>query len=324
MSMGWYVTRRLGWAVLATFVILTVTFGLTAMSPSTGQAAFAFSAASEGGNPQEAAETFQEITGRDKPLPQRYTDYMVNMATLNWGWSFTKNQPVMDVIANAYPYSLMYGLPATFIAVVFGYGIGLYSAMNQYSLGDYLGTFFAFFGISAPDFWFAIMLVLVFSVNLGWFPVFYSTGVPVFSLANVQQLVLPVIVVGTSAVAGQMRYARAESLEYVHAEFVKTARAKGAGDWRVLVRHIFRPALVPLSTVLVGEILGILFIASYLTEVVFQIPGLGLISFQAITQQDTPLFLATILIPTFIAVGGTLVQDIAYTVLDPRIDYGDR
>lgn len=324
VSMRWYIARRLAWAVFATFVVLTITFALIAVSPDTNQAAFVFDATTEGGDPQEAARTYRQLTGQDRPLFEQYTEYMANMATLNWGWSFTKNQPVVDVIAQAYPYSLMYGVPATVLAVVVGFAVGLYSAMNQYSLADYLATFFAFFGISVPDFWLAIVLVLVFSVTLGWFPVYYSTGVPAFSFANVHQLVLPVFVVGTSAIATQMRYARAEALEYVHAEFVKTARAKGADDWQVMIRHVFRPALVPLVTILVGEILGVLFVAAYLTEVVFQIPGLGLISYQAIVERDTPLLLATILIPTFVALIGNLLQDVAYTVLDPRIDYGDR
>ncbi|KAB1188860.1 MULTISPECIES: ABC transporter permease [Haloferax] len=324
MSMHWYVARRVAWAVVATYLILTITFGLLAVAPGDGQTAFAFEAASEGGDVDEARETFDEITGRDEPLLTRYTNYMVNMATFNWGWSFTRNQTVMDALASAYPYSLMYAVPATLISIVFGYGIGLYSATHQYTLTDYLGTFTAFFGISIPNFWFGIMLILVFAVDLGWLPSYYQTGRGIWTLANAKQLVLPIIVLSTGAIAGNMRYSRAEALEYVHADFVKTARAKGADDWRVLVRHIFRPALVPLMTILVADILGLLFAGAYITEVVFQIPGLGLLSYRAIIQQDTALVMATTLVPVFIAIVGNLVQDIAYTVLDPRIDYGDR
>ncbi len=322
--MRWYLARRLAWTAVATYLILSVTFGFVALSPNTNQAAFVFAAASEGADAAEAQETFNQITGRDQPLLQRYVSYMSNMATLNWGWSFTNNQPVMTVIAQAYPYSLMYGVPATFISVVLGFAIGLYSATHQYSLTDYGATFFAFFGVSIPNFWFAIMLILIFSVQLGWLPVFYHTDVAVFSIENAKQLLLPVVVLSTGAIASQMRYARAESLEYVRAEFVKTARAKGADEWRVMLRHIFRPALVPLVTILVGDLLGVLFFGAYITEVVFQIPGLGLKSFQAITQQDTPLVMGTTLIPVFIAIFGNLLQDVAYTILDPRIDYGDR
>jgi peptide/nickel transport system permease protein len=324
MSMKWYVARRIAWAIVATYIILSVTFAMLAVAPGNGQTQFAFEAATSGGDPEQARETFDRITGRDEPLLQRYTDYMVNMATLNWGWSFTRNQPVMDALAAAYPYSLMYSVPATLIAIVVGYGIGLYSATHQYTATDYLGTFVAFFGVSIPNFWFGIMLILIFAVQLGWLPSFYSTEAGIWTVQNAKQLILPTIVLSTAAVANNMRYSRAEALEYVTADFVKTARAKGASDWRVLLRHIFRPAMVPLMTIFIADILGLLFAGAYLTEVVFQIPGLALLSFRAIVQQDTPLVMATTLIPVFIAIVGNLLQDIAYTVLDPRIDYGDR
>jgi peptide/nickel transport system permease protein len=200
----------------------------------------------------------------------------------------------------------------------------LYSATHQYTATDYLGTFVAFFGVSIPNFWFGIMLILIFAVQLGWLPSFYSTEAGIWTVQNAKQLILPTIVLSTAAVANNMRYSRAEALEYVTADFVKTARAKGASDWRVLLRHIFRPAMVPLMTIFIADILGLLFAGAYLTEVVFQIPGLALLSFRAIVQQDTPLVMATTLIPVFIAIVGNLLQDIAYTVLDPRIDYGDR
>jgi peptide/nickel transport system permease protein len=139
-----------------------------------------------------------------------------------------------------------------------------------------------------------------------------------------EQLVLPVVVLVTSTIAGIMRYSRAEALEYVEAAFVKTARAKGAGELRVLSRHVLRPAAVPLVTILLGDILTIFLASSYLVEVVFGIPGLGQLSWEAILAQDTALVLGTTLVFTFIAVVGNLLQDVAYTVLDPRIDYGDR
>ncbi|WP_129115166.1 ABC transporter permease [Halegenticoccus tardaugens] len=323
MSMGWYVAQRVAWALVATFVMLSLTFGLLAVTPDAQQSQFAFQQAQEGASGDEARETYERVSGTDGPLFERYADYMVGMATGDWGWSHTRSQPALQAVADAYPYSLMYGIPATVLSVVAGIGIGLYSATHQYTKADYAGTFLAFFGVSVPNFWFGIMLILLFAVHLGWLPSYYDTSHGVWTLANAKQLVLPVIVLSTSAIASQMRYARAESLEYVHADFVKTARAKGASEWRV-IRHIFRAASVPISTILVADILGLLFVASYLTEVVFQIPGLGLLSYRAITQNDTALVLATTLIPVFVAILGNLVQDIVYTVLDPRIDYGDR
>ena len=163
----------------------------------------------------------------------------------------------------------------------------------------------------------------VFGVELGWFPVVFDSDLPFFSLGMARQLVLPVVVLVTGTIAGIMRYSRAEALEYVEAEFVKTAKSKGADGYRILTRHVLRPAAVPLMTILVGDILGIFLAASYLVEVVFGIPGLGQLSYNAIIAQDTSLVLGTTLIFTFISVIGNLIQDVAYTVLDPRIDYGD-
>ena len=322
--MRWYVLRRIAWAAFVAFLILTVTFVLLDVTPDVQAAELEFRAAEGGTDPQAAREAYERARGLDRPLLDRYTDYMLNLATFNWGWSDTRSQPVVEAILDAYPYSLMYGLPSILISTVLGFAIGLYSATHQYTKVDYAGTFVAFFGLSIPNFWFGIILLLVFGVMLGWVPVLFDPSVPAFSLANLQQLVLPVFVLTTGTIASEMRYSRAEALEYVRAEFVKTARAKGASETRILLRHIFRPALVPLSTILVADMLGLILTTSYLVEVVFGIPGLGRLSLDALLNQDTSLVLGTTLIPVFIAVIGNLLQDIAYTVLDPRIDFGDR
>jgi peptide/nickel transport system permease protein len=246
------------------------------------------------------------------------------MLSLNWGWSESRSQRVTTAIAEAIPYTAIYSVPTTILSILLGLSIGLYSATHQYTKTDYAATFVGFFGYAIPNFWFAIVLLLVFGVNLGWVPVVFDADAPLLSGRMARQLILPVFVLVTGTIAGTMRYSRAEALEYVQAEFVKTARAKGASELRVLARHVLRPAAVPLVTILVGDILTIFLAASYLVEVVFGIPGLGQLSFEAIVAQDTALVLGTTLIFTFVAILGNLLQDIAYTVLDPRIDYGDR
>lgn len=336
MSMWWYVIRRIAWAVVATWLALSITFGLLTISPNAGEMQAAFQAAAQGGDVEAAEEAYRRTRGLDKPVHERYVDFVLNMFTLEWGWSSTRSQPVMEAIGDAWPYSVQYILPATILAILMGYGIGLYSAMHQYTVTDYVGTFIAFFGISIPNFWFAIMLILaagvwlqdqvIFGLSLAPIapPTFYNTDAPIFSWENAHQLILPIIVVSTGSVAGQMRYSRAQALEYVHSEFVKTARAKGASDWRVLIHHILRVALVPLATILVADVLAILFAGAFIVEFIFQIPGIGLLGYKAIINGDTPLIMATTLIPVFIAIVGNLLQDLAYVWLDPRIDYGDR
>lgn len=319
-----YVLRRVAWAVLATFIVLSITFVLLWFTPDAGLLEFQFRAAQAGSDPASAAAAYERIHGLDRPFHEQYRTYMWNMATLDWGWSHYRSEPVIDAVRTAIPYSLMYGVPATVISIVAGLAIGLYSATHQHTKADYAATFVAFFGISIPNFWFAIVLLLLFGVHLGWVPIVFDHRADPLSLANARQLVLPVVVLATAEIAAMMRYSRAEALEYVRADFVKAARAKGVDERGVLLKHILRPASVPLATILVGELLGVIFVASYLIEVVFGIPGLGQLSYNAIVQQDTPLVMATVLVPTFVAIIGNLLQDIAYTILDPRIEFGDR
>ncbi|MFB6309324.1 MAG: ABC transporter permease [Haloarculaceae archaeon] len=322
--MKWYVVRRVLWAALATFIILSVTWALLVATQQQSLAAIQFEAATSGGSAEAAQEAFEARRGLDRPLWQQYTDYMTNMLTLDWGYSQSRGQPVTGAIMDALPYTVMYSVPWTILTVLLGLSIGFYSATHQYSRFDYAATFVAFFGYAIPNFWFGIVLLVIFGVHLDVVPVVFNPDVPVFSLANVRQLVLPVFVLTTGSIAALTRYSRAEALEYVEATFTKTAKAKGASDNRILLYHIFRPAAVPLSTILVADLLGLFVASSYLVEVVFGIPGLGRLSFRAIQSQDTPLVLATTLVGVFLAVIGNLLQDIAYTVLDPRIDYGDR
>lgn len=359
MSMQWYIARRLMWAIFVTWVAMSVTWGLFTISPVGGELAAAQQAAMQGGDAEEAQEAYKKANRQTGSLWDRYIRYVVNMFLLNWGWSVAYEQPVMEVLANAWPYSMQYNLPASVLTVVLGMGLGLYSAMNKYTKTDYVATFIAFFGLSIPNFWFAIMLVLItgvwfsdgvlFGFSLEWFqiPTFYQTDMvknaqggllgmnlidPAsgfeygwIGLKNIRQILLPIIVVATAGFASQMRYSRAYTIEYANQEFVKTARAKGAGESRVLFKHIFRVALVPLSTVLVNDVLAFFITGSLIIEQIFQIPGLFLLQFRAITSNpDTAIVMATALIPIFVAVIGYLIQDLTYVALDPRIDYGDR
>lgn len=322
--MRWYIAKRLAWAVAVTLIIVTITFVLLQFTPNPRLVQAKFQATQTGGNAGQAAAAFKQAHGLDQPMWQRYIDYMHDVATLDWGWSETRSEPVSQAILDAYPYSLQYAFPSVLLSTVFGIAIGLYSATHQYTKADYAATFTAFFGISIPNFWFGIVLLLIFSVQLDWLPVMFDPQVPTFSVANAKQLILPVIVLTTGGIASQMRYARAESLEYVRATFVKTAKAKGADSQRITFRHIFRPALVPISTILVGDILALFISSSVLVEVVFGIPGLGRLTIDAIQQSDTALVLGTTFIFVFVGVIGNLLQDLAYQVIDPRIDFGDR
>jgi peptide/nickel transport system permease protein len=324
MGMRWYVARRLLWTVVVAFVIVSVTWALLRFTPDQDVLAAGQAAAQAGENATAAQERVRELRGYNRPLWQQYVDYMVDVFTLDWGFSESRSQPVTTAVWNALSYTVQYSVPWTVGTLVFGTALGLYSAANQYTWKDNAATFFAFFGVSIPNFWFGIILLLVFAVQLQWVPVTFQTDVPVFSWANARQLVLPVVVLVTGSVGIIQRVSRNESAEYLNTDFVKTARSKGVGERRIITRHILRPASVPMSTTYVGSLLALFVGNSVLVEEVFSIPGLGRLLLQAAVAQDTSLVLGTSFVFVAVAVLGNLVQDIVYTVLDPRIDFSDR
>jgi peptide/nickel transport system permease protein len=340
MGMKWYVARRLLWAVLVTWIVLTLVFAGLTLSPNPSIQRATVRCAVSGADPAECRQAIKEQRGLNEPVIDRYVNYVLNMYAGDWGFSRLRHQPVWDAIATAWPYSAQFLIPAVILSVLIGYSIGLYSAFHQYTKADHLGSLSAYFGISLPEFWYAIILILFFGVMvkemsifgvslepLG-LPVYYRSRIPEqygwFSWKNIRQLILPTFVILTTSLAAQMRFCRAQTLEHINAEFVKVAKAKGAGEYRLMLRHVFRVALVPLSTFLIGQFLALLWVGALVVEVIFQIPGIGLLGYKALINQDTSLVMATFLIPTFLAVFGYLVQDLAYVALDPRIDYGDR
>jgi peptide/nickel transport system permease protein len=322
--MRWYVARRLMWAVVVTFIIVSITWLMLRLTPDQDIIQAGQAAAQAGQNATAEQERLRELRGLNEPLWVQYANYMENVFTLDWGFSESRSQPVTEAVWTALYYTVQYSVPWTLLTVVFGTAAGLYSTAHQYSWRDNLMTFIAFFGFSIPNFWFAIILLLVFSVFLGWVPITYQTNVGVFSWTNIKQLILPVFVLVTGSVGGIQRVSRNESAEYLNTDFVKTARAKGADSTRILTRHILRPASVPMSTTYVGTLLALFTGSSVLVETVFSIPGLGRLLLQGLTSQDTPLVLGTSFVFIFLTIIGNLLQDIVYTVLDPRIDYGDR
>ena len=324
MGVARYVALRVLWAVAVSFVIVTITFLLMAAAPNPAIQEAATQAALEGGDPQQAVERERALRGLDEPLHVRYVDFIRSVYTLEWGWSDQRSQPVTEALGEAIFYTAQYSIPWTILTVLIGPLVGVYSAANMYSWRDHAATGFAFFGYAIPNFFFGIVLLLLFGVHLEWIPVVYRTDVATFSLANARQLALPVFVLVTGSIGALMRVSRNESAEFRTAAFMKTAKAKGVSPFRAYAYHVMRPTLVPLSTTLVSQLLAVFLGSSLLVEVVFGIPGLGRLTFDALVAQDTNLVLGTTLAFTFVAVIGNLLEDLAFTLLDPRISYDDR
>ncbi|HIE17444.1 MAG TPA: ABC transporter permease [Dehalococcoidia bacterium] len=316
-----YIIRRLFYSIIIAWGILTVTFILVRVGPSSPADRYLANLAASGQDVTQVIAAIEARYGVDRPIWEQYTDYMTNLFRGNWGWSFSTSMPVIELIKKHWIYSFQLILLSSLFAAFLGILIGIYSAVKQYTKADYTFTFLSFIGISIPNFWLGVMLILIFSVKLGLFKTYYDTTLPLFSIENLKALVLPVITLGTGMLAAYVRYTRSAMLDNLRKVFVTTARAKGLPERIVIGKHVFRNALLPLVTIILFDLGSIVFGGAYLTEIVFGIPGLGQISFKAIFANDYPVVVAVTLIGTLVVLLVNLVTDIIYTYLDPRIRY---
>ncbi len=316
-----YIIRRLFYAVIIAWGVVTCTFILLRLGPSSPADKYLANLSARTQNPAQVVAAIEARYGLDKPIYEQYVDYIVNLGRGDWGWSFSTSMPVMELIQRHWVYSFQLIFLSMLFSASLGILIGIYSAIRQYTKTDYLATFFSFIGISIPNFWLGIMLILIFSVQLGWFKTYYDTSLPMFSLANLKALILPVITLGTGAMAGYTRYTRSATLDNLRKEFVRTARAKGLPERVVIGKHVFRNAILPIITIIMFDLSGVVFGGAYLTEVIFGIPGLGRISFNAIFANDYPVVITITLIGALVVLLTNLVTDVVYTWLDPRIRY---
>ena len=324
MQKNWfrdYIIKRLFFAVIVALGVLTVTFILLRIGPTSPADKYLANIAARGQDVSQVVAAIEARHGLDKPLYEQYINYVANLVRGDWGWSFSTSMPVMELIKTHWIYSFQLIFLSSILAALLGILIGILSAVKQYSKTDYIATFFSFIGISIPNFWLGVMLILLFSVKLGLFKTYYDTGIPIFSLDNLRQLILPVITISTGMLAGYTRYTRSAMLDNLRKEFVRTARAKGLPERTVIGKHVFRNAMLPLITIIMFDLGSIVFAGAYFTEIVFGIPGLGRISFNAIFADDYAVVVTVTLISAFLILMINLITDITYTYLDPRIRY---
>ena len=316
-----YIIKRLIYAVLIAWGVVTITFFLLLWAPGSPADKYLANMSARTQDPAQVIAAVEARYGLDRPWYTQYGEYWTNLVRGDWGWSFNTSMPVIKLIQQHWIYSFQLILLSIIFSASLGILIGIYSAVKQYTKTDYLATFFSFIGISIPNFWLGIMLILVFSVQLGWFKTYYDTGLPLFSLANLKALTLPVITLGTGMMAGYTRYARSATLDNLRKEFVRTARAKGLPEKVVIGKHVLKNAILPIITIIMFDLSGVVFGGAYLTEIIFGIPGLGRISFNAIFANDYPVVITITLIGAMVVLLTNLATDIVYTWLDPRIRY---
>ena len=316
-----YIIKRLIYTVIIAWGVLTITFVLLRLAPGSPADKYLANIGARAQNPSQVIAAIEARYGLNKPIHEQYFDYVSHVLRGDWGWSMSTSMPVTQLLKRHWIYSFQVVLLSSILSAVIGIFIGVIAAVKQRTMVDYLATFFSFVGISLPTFWLGIMFILLFGVQLGWFKTYYDTGIPVLSLANLKQLTLPAATLTIGQVAGWTRYVRSSVLDNLRQDFVTAARAKGLPERVVIGKHVFRNAMLPIITLILSELGGLVFAGAYLIEIIFGIPGLGRVSFNAVFADDYAVVVAIVLIGAFIVLITNLVTDIAYTYVDPRIRY---
>lgn len=260
--------------------------------------------------PEEQVAALRHEMGLDLPYYQQLFNYIKNVIHGDFGNSYQLRMPVWDIIKLRFPLTLQLTTFTMLIAVLIGVPVGILSAVKQYSVIDAFSVVFALLMASIPAFWLGMLLMLLFSLNLGWLP---SSG-----YEGVKWLILPSVTLGFINCATIMRMTRSSMLEVVRQDFIRTARAKGATEKRVVFKHALKNAIIPVITV-VGTAFGSSLGGAVVTETVFGLPGMGTQIITAIRQKDNPVVLASVIVIALAFSLVNLIVDILYTYVDPRI-----
>lgn len=258
----------------------------------------------------EDVEALREEMGLNDNFFVRYFNYLKDALQGDFGVSYRSRVPVFNELFGRFPSTLKLAFGSTIIMILVGIPIGVISAVKQYSIIDNISLFSAFLLTSMPAFWLGLMLILIFSLGLGWFP---ATGVDTW-----RNYVLPCITLAAAMLASLIRMTRSSMLEVIRQDYIRTAKAKGAGENRIITKHSLRNALLPVITI-IGMNFASMLGGTMIIESVFAMPGLGTMTITAIRMKDTPLVIASV---GFVAIAISLmnlVVDILYTYIDPRL-----
>ncbi|MBU5445158.1 nickel ABC transporter permease [Paenibacillus sp. MSJ-34] len=308
------IVKRLINMIPTLLVVATIVFIITRLIPGDPAAVML--------GPQASVEDIAKLRdklGLNEPIIMQYLNYLGDLVRGDLGTSLSYNQPVLSIIMERFPNTLLLSVCALLIALVIGIPAGIVSATRQYSFLDYALMILALIGVSMPIFWLGVMLVLFFSVELGWFP---ATGMG--SLADgfgtfLKHLVLPSFALSTVSMATFARITRSSMLEVIKQDYIKTARAKGLRESIVVWKHALKNALTPLLTV-IGMQISMMLGGAVLTETIFSWPGMGRLVVDAIDKRDFVVVQGTVLFIALIFVLVNLVVDILYQVVNPRVN----
>lgn len=316
--MGRFLLHRV--AQLIPLLVLTtiVSFGVMQLAPGGPLSAYEHS-------PNMTAAQLKVIKhdlGLDQPVPVQYLRWVFGILHGQWGYSLQSGASVSTLITQRLGNTLELAGTAFLFALVIALLLGVLSSVRQYSVFDYAATTFSFIAYSTPVFWLGLMAQLFFAVRLGWLPTagMYTEGANVTLLDSLKHLLMPGIVLSLGLVAGWSRYLRSSMLDVLHADYIRTAWAKGLPTRAVVLKHALRNALIPLVTVVALDI-PLLFTGALIVEVVFSWPGEGRLFYDALGNRDYPVLMGVLLISAFLILFSNLLADLVYAWLNPRVQF---
>jgi len=313
-----YIIRRLLVGLLVAFGVVTLVFFSLHLAPG-DPISMLIPPETGGGVGKDVAEGMRAKYGLDKPILTQYVLYLSRVVRLDLGTSITTRRPVAEALIARYPATIELTLCGLLVAVIIAVPIGIISAVRQNSLLDNTTRVVALMGISLPSFWMGLLLMLLFSLKLGWLPA-SGRGGPLWTWTGLKHIIMPAVTLGAMASGILMRLTRSSMLEVLRADYLNTARAKGLSERVVIYSHALRNALIPVVTVL-GLQFGALLGGTVVIETIFAWPGIGRYAIQGITGKDFPVVQGSVLA---IALGFILVNifvDVLYCAIDPRITY---
>jgi peptide/nickel transport system permease protein len=312
----WYLVRRAGQAVVVVIGVMIMTFIMIHLEPGSAARATLGARVTPG-----RIAIFNSTYGLNEPLSTQFVTYVKQVFQGNFGTSYSMQQPVSTLIAQRLPRDMVLLGLSTLVALAIAIPMGVYQAVRRGGVTDHTLTGVSFTLYSMPDFFFAILLIAVFSVQLRLLPPEAPQATSVAGiLADPRALILPVVTLALVSLASYSRYMRASAIEVLAQDYIKVARAKGMPQRLILVRHVLRNSLLPVVT-LVGLSFPSIVAGAVIAEAVFNYPGMGLLLWQAAVSHDFPVLLGSTLIVGIATVAGSLLADIAYSVLDPRVRY---
>lgn len=313
-----YILRRLLIALPSLLGISFVLFAVLALAPGDP-----FSDLATNPNvPPEVGLALRAKFGLDDPIYLRYVHWLVAMVHGDWGFSFVSRINVDTLILQRLPTTLYIIGSAQLLALLIAIPVGVQAATRPYSIFDQVANTLAFIGFSLPTFFTGILFILIFSVKLDWLPLVYSTEINSTGIGwlgeEIRQAIMPVMVLALFQAASMTRFVRSAMLDVIRLDYVTTARAKGLGQRRVILKHVMRNAMIPVVTLIALQIPAV-FGGAIVTEQIFRVPGIGSLLISSILSNDTPVVMAVTFVFACLVVLFNLIADVLYGWLDPRI-----